>query len=377
MSRKDWDLMLIYHKTRPLSDRRTLRACARWSSFVFPRPLAQVRKAIPTGANIGDDNLIMMQNGATAELGIAAEKNYRISGHESFPCRYTWLPKAVRDLSADPMLFSDDERAMVALGVGKNMVRSIRFWAQAAGVAAPEKKGSGYSLTDFGRVLLGDRGLDPFLEDSSTLWLLHWNLSTDRENPLLAWDYLLNRWHEPELARSTALKVLHKEAARVDEGISMVTLEQHFDTFLHTYVPTRGRKGQVQEDNLDCPLVELDFLLKVGERGVGKREAIYSFRREEKPEISAELFAYCLDDFWRESHESTLPLREVAHGHGSPGQVFKLPEDDVRARLDLLSRQPDGFFAYTESAQFQQVRRRKDSNKATLLKAIYKVGKDA
>ena len=21
---------------------------------------------------------------------------YRISGHESFPCRYTWLPKAVR-----------------------------------------------------------------------------------------------------------------------------------------------------------------------------------------------------------------------------------------------------------------------------------------
>ena len=256
------------------------------------------------------------------------------------------------------------------------MVRSIRFWVQAAGVAAPEKKESGYSLTDFGRVLLGDRGLDPFLEDSLTLWLLHWNLSTDRENPLLAWDYLLNRWHEPELARSTALKVLHKEAARVDEGISMVTLEQHFDTFLHTYVPTRGRKGQVQEDNLDCPLVELDFLLKVGERGGGKREAIYSFRREEKPEISLELFAYCLDDFWRESHESTLSLREVAHGHGSPGQVFKLPEDDVRARLDLLSRQPDGFFAYTESVQFQQVRRRKDSNKATLLKAIYKAGKD-
>lgn len=299
---------------------------------------------MPTGANIGDDNLIMMQNGATAELRMAAEKNYRISGHESFPCRYSWLPKAVRDLGADPMLFSDDERAMVALGVGKNMVRSIRFWVQAAGVAAPEKKGSGYSLTDFGRVLLGDRGLDPFLEDSSTLWLLHWNLSTDRENPLLAWDYLLNRWHEPELARSTALKVLHKEAARVDEGISMVTLEQHFDTFLHTYVPTRGRKGQVQEDNLDCPLVELDFLLKVGERGVGKREAIYSFRREEKSEISLELFAYCLDEFWRESRESTLPLREVAHGHGIPARfsscrrtIFALGLICSRAKLTASS----------------------------------------
>jgi len=321
----------------------------------------------------------MIQNGATAELRMTAEKNYRISGHESFPCRYTWLPKAVRGLNADPTLFSDDERAMVTLGVGKNMVRSIRFWIHAAGVAAPEKKGSGYLLTDLGRLLLGDRGLDPFLEDTSTLWLLHWNLSTDMENPLLAWDYLLNRWHEPELARSTALKVLFKEASRLDDGISMVTLEQHFDTFLHTYVPTRGRKGQVQEDNLDCPLVELEFLLKVGERGAGKRESIYSFRREEKPEISLELFSYCLDDFWRKrkDKESTLPLREVAHGHGSPGQIFKLPEEDVRVRLDLLSRQADGLFAYSESAQFQQVLRRKEANKTTVLEAIYMVGKDA
>lgn len=304
---------------------------------------------------------------------------YRISGHESFPCRYSWLPKAVRGLNDNAKLFSDDEQAMVALGVGKNMVRSIRFWIHATGVAAPETKGNGYSLTDVGRVLLGDRGLDPFLEDSSTLWLMHWNLSTNLENPLLAWDYLLNRWHEPELARNAALKILAKEASKLDDGISMVTLEQHLDTFLHTYVPTRGRKGQVQEDNLDCPLVELEFLVKVGERGVGKREAIYSFRREEKPEISLDLFSYSLDDFWRKRHEneSTLPLREIAHGHGSPGQIFKLPEEDIRVRLDLLSRQADGLFSYSESAHFQQVRRRKAANKTTVLKAIYKLGKDA
>jgi hypothetical protein len=123
----------------------------------------------------------------------------------------------------------------------------------------------------------------------------------------------------------------------------------------------------------------LEFLVKVGERGVGKREVIYAFRREEKPEISLELFCYSLDDFWRRrhEHESTLPLREVAHGHGSPGQIFKLPEEDIRVRLDLLSRQADGLFAYSESAQFQQVRKRKEVNKTTVLKAIYKVGKDA
>ena len=86
---------------------------------------------------------------------------------------------------------------MVDLGVGKNMVRSIRFWSLATGIASASAKGAGHSLTDFGLGLLGKRGYDPFLEDRRTLWLIHWNLSTDAQNPLLAWDYLLNRWQEP------------------------------------------------------------------------------------------------------------------------------------------------------------------------------------
>src|ERR1022692_3922954 len=66
---------------------------------------------------------------------------YRFSGHETFPFRYSWLPKAVVELTANAELFSNDERAMVRLGVGKNMVKAIRFWVQAAGIATPDQKG--------------------------------------------------------------------------------------------------------------------------------------------------------------------------------------------------------------------------------------------
>lgn len=306
-----------------------------------------------------------------------AEKNYRISGHESFPCRYTWLPKAVQGLSRDPKLFADEESAMVNLGVGKNMVRSIRFWAQVSGMTTTVAKGSGHTPTDFGRLVLGDGGLDPFLEDIRTLWLIHWNLSTDVQSPLLAWDFLLNRWQEPDLIPSRALKALQEEAARQDASLSKVTLEQHLDTFLHTYVPTRGRKGEVQEDNLDCPLVELELLVKIGDRELdrtaGRREPIYTFRREEKPEITPELFVYCLNDFWQKRHgnDATLTFREVAHGHGSPGQIFKLPEDDIRARVERLAQQTSGFLDYAESANIQQVRRVGLRDSSKLLKEIY------
>jgi|SRR5579883_2739089 len=208
---------------------------------------------------------------------------FRFSGHETFPCRYAWLPKAYAAITTDPFAFADEEQAMIRLGVGKNMVRAIRFWMQAALVAEPNQDG-GYQITPFGKVVLGRRGgFDPFLEDIRTLWLVHWHISTHVEEALFAWDYLLNSWPHPELTRSTALAAFRKEAARQERPVSDVTLAQHFEIFLHTYVPTRSRKNDIQEDNLDCPLVELELIQQIGERpidGSGRREPIYAFRRD-------------------------------------------------------------------------------------------------
>src|SRR4051812_28985030 len=100
----------------------------------------------------------------------------RFSGHETFPCRYAWLPKGYAALAESPDAFADEEEAMIALGVGKNMVRSLRFWVQAAGVAEARREG-GYAITPFGKAIFSRRGHDPFLEDARTLWLIHWQLA--------------------------------------------------------------------------------------------------------------------------------------------------------------------------------------------------------
>ncbi|MEK6283373.1 MAG: DUF4007 family protein [Acidobacteriota bacterium] len=305
-------------------------------------------------------------------------KNYRVSGHESFACRYAWLPKVAHHLQRDHTILTDDSRAMVELGVGKNMVQSIRFWAQSADIVkAPGKTGK-HVLTGFAIELLGERGLDPYLEDIRTLWLIHWKLATNVEAPLMAWDYLLNNWQEPEMTQSSVVGALEKEATKRGSKLSSTTITKHFEVFLHTYVPTRGRKGTIQEDNLDCPLVELELITRQGERGAdgpnGRRESIYAFNRDWKPEISNELFLYSLNDFWQVRHkdEATLSLREVAHGHGSPGQIFKLPEEDVRSRLEELNNGPNTPFSYAESLHLQQVRRHRAGSGSELLRHIYR-----
>ena len=276
---------------------------------------------------------------------------YKYSGHGTFPCRYTWLPKAVIALKDKPSLFSDVDEAMVELGVGKQMVRAIRFWVEAAKVAV-KKNNNDLEVTLLGERLMGKGGLDPFLEDYQTLWLIHWNFSTHRENPIFAWDFLMNRWQEPEISPSHVVDVFVKEARSTGRKLSKVTLKEHFDIFLHTYLPTRGTKGDILEDNLDCPLIELDLIRKVGERVTdgqnGKREPVYAFNRDHKPQISQALFVYCLNDFWNTYHgqEQTVSFRDVASGHGSPGQIFKLPEGEIRDRLEEIQDFTEGAMSF-------------------------------
>ena len=298
----------------------------------------------------------------------------RFSGHESFACRYAWLPKAIQAIVVTPDIFSDEDAAMVELGVGKNMVRSIRFWAEAGGMVEPGE--AGLEPTALGKEIFLDNGFDCFMEDVTTLWLIHWKLSTAASS-LLAWDFLLNRWQESEFSESRILTALQKELSALDRSASEVTLRQHLSIFIHTYLPTRTRRGDVDEDNLDCPLTELELLLKIGERDgkdVGsRREPVYAFRREDKPTISHGLFAFCVNNFWNRhySNEKTLPARAVALGHGSPGQIFKIPEQEIYQRLTEIHSATAGRILYSESETLPQLSRTTRMSDGALLSKAY------
>src|SRR4051812_16375486 len=86
------------------------------------------------------------------------------AGHETFPLRQMWLKKAY-DRHLDfvvPRAAFADEDAIAAFGVGKNMVSSIRHWALACDVIAEKPGVEGYPITDNGRLIFDDEGLDPF-----------------------------------------------------------------------------------------------------------------------------------------------------------------------------------------------------------------------
>jgi hypothetical protein len=308
-------------------------------------------------------------------MPLPASNPRRFTGHETFVCRFAWLPKVIRELGDDPLLFKNEDIAMVKLGVGKNMVRSARFWAECAGVIE-DIEGGGLAATDFGRLILGHDGYDEFLQRIETLWLLHWKLATNSKRPLFHWQQMLNHWQRAEFSESEVLPFLVR-GLRTDETVkSERTFADGFRVFVNSYLSTRGRKGEIAEDNLDCPLVELGLLRKVGERLKDGhiREPLYGFVIGPKPGITTALFAYCVWDYWRNSiykDQDSLGFRFVSSSEGSPGQIFKLPELAVRSLLDGLVSATEGDLTFEESSSMQQVERKRDLTEEDLLKLIY------
>ena len=100
--------------------------------------------------------------------------------HETFHPRYGWLKKGFDYVKKDNNVFLRDD-ASVVLGVGKNMVRSMKYWCAAFKIIqekpeAPKNISRPFIPTSFGEALLSDKGWDPYLEDPASLWLLHWKL---------------------------------------------------------------------------------------------------------------------------------------------------------------------------------------------------------
>ena len=102
---------------------------------------------------------------------------YTFSGHESFTCKTLWLKKGYDFIRNNNNFNSPD--AVVALGVGKNMVASIRYWMRAFGLTENDEP---LAIADY--LFDSDQGKDPYMEDLGTLWLLHFFLVSTCEATL-------------------------------------------------------------------------------------------------------------------------------------------------------------------------------------------------
>jgi hypothetical protein len=300
----------------------------------------------------------------------ASAVQHSFSGHETFPFRYPWLKKGFDAVSEEPGVFLRDD-AITTLGVGKNMVRSIRHWCLTSGVLTEGRDGGGaVRPTDLGTLLLADHGLDPYLEDPATLWLLHWQIASNRSRAT-TWFWTFSQFHEPEFTREALTSALYRWTQTLPgKHVAESFLKRDVEVFLRTYVPSRpGRRGMA-EDSLDCPLLELGLIVQPG------GGPAYQFRRGAQRGLPNGVLLYAVLRFWETFAPSaeTLALQDLARQPGSPGRLFKIDESSLVERLEGVERRTNGGMSYAETAGLRQLYRRKKLDPAEFLATAYTIG---
>ena len=306
---------------------------------------------------------------ATVKRGAVLPPNSTFSGHETFTFRYAWLKKGFDAFIDDPGVFNAED-AIVTLGVGKNMVRSIRHWCLASGILVEQDnpaspKSRVIIPSDFGRRLLSEGGWDPYLEDESTLWLLHWMIATN-DVRASSWYWAFCVLREMEFTRDNLLHELKQACADTSLRAAEATLKSDIACLVRTYIAGKRGVTATLEDSLDCPLISLGLMSDVGDDTI-------RFNIGEKASLSAAVFTFALLSYWDRyfSHQHTMSLREITFGPSSPGRVFKLDEECVLQYLDQLSDVTCGAMRFEDTATTREVVRTVTVRKFEVLDAYY------
>jgi hypothetical protein len=275
--------------------------------------------------------------------------------HETFHPRYGWLKKGFDAARKAPDIFIAPD-ATTRLGVGKNMVRAIRYWCTAYKILEERPNPDNSRLRDahptiLGERLLGNDGWDPYLEDPGSLWLLHWQLL---RSPCTApaWFAIFNRFPGSDFTDETLANQLELFCEGHPEWgeVAATSLLKDARCLLRMYASvTAGR--DLLEDTIDSPFVDLELIRVL--RGSRRH---YTLNVGPKRSLPAAVAAYACVDFAAQQQTSArlMTLTRLTHAPGSPGRAFQLSEVALAELLDDFSER-HGSLRLTQAAGTRQV----------------------
>lgn len=259
-------------------------------------------------------------------------KKYTFSGHDTFQCRQLWLKKGYDFIKMELSFNAPD--ALVTLGVGKNMVTSIRYWLRAFNISD-----SNDQITEFGEFIFNDKtGVDPYLEDEATLWLLHYQLV--KSGIASTYSLIFNEFRKEriEFSRSNYVSYI-KRKSEIIKGIQFNanTIETDFDVFVKSYkrIDTNSKD---KEDPYSGVLTELNILQR-------SKDDYYFIENTDKDEIPDTVVLYAILDY-AQGRES-LSLVSLEQDINSVGSIFAFSKQGLLNKIEALSLEKDKDYKMT------------------------------
>lgn len=303
-------------------------------------------------------------------LESSPQLKYTFSGHEKFQCRQLWLKKGY-DYLQNKKSFTDED-AVIDLGVGKNMVASIRFWLKAFGITDAQDQ-----ITPVGELLFKEDGFDEYLEDDASLWLLHYLLV--KNNFASTYSLIFNGFRkERNEFSSDNYEAYIKRKSEIISNLSFNsnTIHNDFDIFKKMYVSSVEDYKSIDDSFIgllaDLHLVgtiqkEEDSI--VSDKSKKRTKQLLYIDNTERENLSVEILLYAILD--NANYGASISLPSLENDFNSPGNIFAISRSGLVSKIQEAQDKYPSDIIYTDHAGIKELQFKRKIDPIEMLTSYY------
>lgn len=260
---------------------------------------------------------------------------YTLSGHESFPCKTLWLTKGYNFIIDGGNFNASD--AVMALGVGKNMVSSIRYWLKVFGISYHDEPSR---IADY--LFDESEGVDKYIESLGTLWLLHYLLVSLKEATLYHITFVQFQKERKVFEREQLVNFVKR--LMIEDGKDKIfnvnTTKKDVGVLLQNYAQPYKAKSFEDYSSL---LIDLD-LIRTEDNG-----KTFAFNIEGKRMVPMEIFLYAIhQEKGKDKSVSYDTLQEI-------GLMFCMTDAEVIDMAQSIGEHYSEYVQYSDNAGIRQL----------------------
>ena len=218
------------------------------------------------------------------------------------------------------------------------MVTSIQFWMKALGLLEDDN----LTLTDFARFIFDEQGVDPFLEDIGSIWLLHYFLVKSEYSSIYSLIFNDLRKERSLFTKTQLAAFIKRKYAEIgDNSLNQNTIEKDISVFIRLYNKidfqsiTKDFEDEVSSLMLELELISSSIEEEIKE-GNNKREKVEWFylHGEHRASLPPAILLFAiLDNF---ENQRNIGLKKLEIEPNSPGMVFLISKDALYNQLKVI-----------------------------------------
>lgn len=257
----------------------------------------------------------------------------KYKGSQSFTLRSGWVQKALIEIKNRPNVnvFSKKD-GVIYLGLGSNMVTSLKYWLDTAGITDINKKKRS-QLSPFGELIFK---YDQYLETPFVWQLVHLQIASNKLMAPLFW-FLFNQCGGGGTFTKDSFCEDYIDFAKTENAkTNQNYVTDDFSVLVRSYISTEKSDP---EDNMDCPLSELNLLVRNG-RGQFKKNPIGL------DVLDPRIVFLQLRSFTK--GKDSVAFEDFADSEDGPCRLFNLDRSSLMTVLESLSNL--GYLTITRTA---------------------------